>query len=264
MSKRLAHLLALLLCVSTWAIAQGPSRQERKLFDLVNKEREKAGMQKLEWDAHLAEAAQAHSELMVEHNDLSHKFSKEPPLLRRAGATGARFTSVAENVAVAGSVGDIHESLMQSEPHRENILNADYNAIGISIIQDHGRLWVTQDFARNLAFTTEEKFRDDVVAAVNRWRNAHGLGNITALPDDRLRTEACAKNPDPGKLADKLPGAEVTIFTATDARKLPDTVKDAALNKAYRRMNVGVCFPPSDLSGFSKYWVVAAFYPAKN
>jgi uncharacterized protein YkwD len=266
MLKRLFQLSAILLCAVSLAGAQsGPSRQERKLFDLVNKEREKAGVPKLEWDAHLAQAARAHSELMLENGDLSHQFSKEPSLLRRAAVTGSRFTSVGENVAMAGSVGDAHESLMRSEPHRENILNQDFNALGIAIVEDHGKLWVTQDFARNLSISTEEKFSDDVVAAVNRWRRAHGLQNIQAVPDARLKKEACSQNLDSGKLMEQLHGAEdVTIFTATDAHKLPDTMKDAALNKAYRRMTLGVCFPPSDGQGFSKYWIVAAFYAAKN
>jgi uncharacterized protein YkwD len=265
MLARSFSFLAIFLCLLSWAGAQGPSRQEQKLFDLVNKEREKAGVPKLEWDAQLAEAARAHTGLMVENNELSHQFGKEPSLLRRAGATGARFTSVAENVAVAGSVSAVHEALMQSEQHRENILNQDYTALGISIVEEHGKLWVTQDFARSLSIFTEEKFSDDVVAAVNRWRRTHGLGNIEAVPDARLKKEACSQNLDSGKLMQNLKGAEdVTIFTAIDARKLPDTMKDAALNKSHRRMALGVCFPQNSGQGFSKYWVVAAFYNSKN
>jgi hypothetical protein len=85
------------------------------------------------------------------------------------------------------------------------------------------------------------------------------------VPDARLKKEACSQNLDSGKLMQNLKGAEdVTIFTAIDARKLPDTMKDAALNKSHRRMALGVCFPQNGGQGFSKYWVVAAFYNSKN
>src|SRR4029077_19515375 len=78
-----------------------PSRLEQQLFDLINHEREKAGLNKLEWSDQLANAARDHSRLMDEHQDLSHQFAGEPGLQQRLGATGARFNSVAENVAEA-------------------------------------------------------------------------------------------------------------------------------------------------------------------
>src|ERR1051325_9514478 len=76
-----------------------PSQREQQLFDLVNRERAKAGLEKLEWSDRLAEAALAHSRLLAENQDLSHQFPGEASLQERVGATGLRFNSVAENVA---------------------------------------------------------------------------------------------------------------------------------------------------------------------
>src|SRR5258708_33964140 len=100
------------------------SRPEQQLFDLVNREREKAGLLKLEWEGHLADAARAHSKLLAENQDLSHQFGGEPPLQQRAGAAGAHFSAVAENVAAAPAVDVAHKSLMESPGHRDNILNS--------------------------------------------------------------------------------------------------------------------------------------------
>src|ERR1051325_4844842 len=153
----------------------GPSQREQQLFDLVNHEREKAGLSKLEWNDRLAQAALAHSRLLAEHQDLSHQFSGEPNLQERAGTTGLRFNSVAENVAAAPDVDTAHTALMKSPGHRANILHQDYNAIGISIVERDRELFVTQDFAHTLVSYTEKQFRDAIVSGFNQARRTRGL-----------------------------------------------------------------------------------------
>jgi hypothetical protein len=36
----------------------------------------------------------------------------------------------------------------------------------------------------------------------------------------------------------------------------------AAADKMLRRMNIGVCFQTGGKAGFSRFWVVVAFFPA--
>jgi uncharacterized protein YkwD len=254
------------LClVGAASVLSGPSSREQKLFDLVNKEREKAGLHRLMWDPQLGEAARAHTQLMAGKEELSHQFSKEPTLERRAGSAGAKFDAVAENVATAPSVQDVHSALMESEHHRDNILDPNYNAVGIAIVEEGKQLWVTQDFARVITVRSDAQISEEVVAAVSRLRQTHGLGHMEIRQDARLKRQACAQDPDAGKVKNDYSSAdELVIFTTTDARKLPDTMKNAALKKAVKRMDVGVCFEGGATSGFSKYWVVAAFYGGTN
>jgi len=76
--------------------AQGaPTQREQQLLDLVNREREKEGLSRLEWNDQLAQAALAHSRLLAENRDLSHQFPGEAPLQERVGATTLRFNAVA-------------------------------------------------------------------------------------------------------------------------------------------------------------------------
>src|SRR5690242_13200264 len=89
-------ILILFIC---GAVISAQSPAEKELLDLVNHEREQRGLTRLEWNDRLAQAALPHSKLMLERQDLSHQFPGEPPLQERLGATGARFNSVAENVA---------------------------------------------------------------------------------------------------------------------------------------------------------------------
>jgi len=259
-----AFFLAMAICFAMQgtSTAQGGSSRERQLFDLVNREREKAGLPKFEWDDHLADAARAHSKLLAENQDLSHQFEGEPPLQQRAGAAGARFSAVAENVAAAPAVDVAHVSLMKSPGHRANILNAAYNTVGISIVERSHELYVTQDFAHTLQVYTEAQFRDGVVAAFNHTRRARGAAAMDVVPDPRLRKAACSEDTGAQNLLGTLTGAtDLAIFTASEPGQLPDHVQEAAANRTLRRMNIGVCFRAGGKTGFSKFWIVMAFFP---
>jgi hypothetical protein len=250
-------LLTLIFC-SAAALAQ--STTEKQLFDLVNREREKAGRSKLEWSDRLAQAALAHSKLLAENRDLSHQFSGEPILAERIGATRLRFNSVAENVAAAPDINTAHVALMKSPGHRANILHQDYNAIGISIVERDHELYVTQDFAHTLISYTEKQFRDAIVSGFNKARRTRGLLPVDIIIDPRLKKAACAQDMNTNTLIQNLPGATgLLVFSQSDPGALPDDLKKFTTDKAVERMNIGVCLQTGGKTGFSKFWVVAAF-----
>ena len=45
------------------------------------------------------------------------------------------WTWIGENVAFAESVQSLHDVLMNSAPHRANILNADADDIGVAVVR---------------------------------------------------------------------------------------------------------------------------------
>ena len=198
---------------------------ERQLFDLVNHEREKAGLNKLEWSDALAQAALAHSRLLAEHRDLSHQFPGEPLLQERVGATKLRFNSVAENVAAAPDVETAHTALMNSPGHRANILHQDYNAIGISIVERDHELFITQDFAHTLASYTEKQFRDSLIATFNQARRARKMPPVDIVSDPQLRRAACAQDMHTDKMIQNMPGASgLLVFSLSEPGTLPDDI----------------------------------------
>jgi hypothetical protein len=117
----------------------GPYPDEQKLLNLVNQEREKAGLPKLQWNDHAAEAAREHSIQMAANLEISHQFPGEPVVSERIANTGMRFTVSAENVAEADSPEEIHMALMHSPGHRANIMSPRYNAVGIGVVLNKGR-----------------------------------------------------------------------------------------------------------------------------
>jgi uncharacterized protein YkwD len=242
-----------------------PSKDEQRLLELVNQERETSGLKPLTWDQGLADAARAHSRLLAQHKSLSHQFMGEADLTKRAGAAGATFSSVGENVGYAPDVDLAHTGFMNSPPHRENILRPDFNAIGIAIIPRGDELYVTQDFSRKVETVSNDQFDRRLIAAFNQLRSQEGLEPMNVRSDARLHKVACAADLNAQKILDGTPGAtDLAVFTTSQPDKFPLTMQRAAADKTLHRMDLGVCFKQAGNGGFSTYWVVAAFFPVSN
>jgi hypothetical protein len=165
-------------------------------------------------------------------------------------------------VAAGPNVAQIHEGLMKSPPHRANILNGNYNSVGLAIVGRGEDLYVTQDFAHTLPIYSEGQFRDAVVAAFNKARKAHGLGNIDVRDDSHLRSAACSGKSTAQQVLGDLPGAtDAVVFTSSVPEDLPSSMKTAASNGILRRMDIEVCFKPDSKHGYGSFWVLAGFYP---
>ena len=106
---------------------------ETQLFTALNHERAAQGLPPLQWDNALAFAARHHADRMAQLNQLSHKLPSEPDLVTRASEAGARYSSIAENVAVGPDPSAIHSMWMHSPGHRANILNPELTAVGIAV-----------------------------------------------------------------------------------------------------------------------------------
>ncbi len=244
------------------ACAQTDSaRAERQIFDQLNQEREKAGLRKLQWDNHVADAAREHAKALAENEKLTHQFLGEATVPDRIGATGARFTRSAENVARTEYLEDVHLALMNSPGHRANMLNPEYNAVGIGVVEHKGLLYVAQDFVLLIPIYSEAQFRDAFAEAFNDARKSRGIGIIEARSDAYLRDAACSTDGAAQSLSNKITGANaLVVFTSSEPDKLPEQLMSRVTNPSFHRMTIGVCFRPDQQHGYANFWVVAAFY----
>ena len=147
-----------------------PSKDEQRLLELVNQERETAGLKPLTWDKDLAEAARAHSRLLAQHRSLSHQFMGEPDLTKRAGAAGAAFSQWRKRWLRPGrgrGAQWFHELAAPSGEYPR----PDFNAVGIAIVPRGDELYITQDFSRNIETVSNDQFDRQLIAAFNQLRS---------------------------------------------------------------------------------------------
>lgn len=79
---------------------------------------------------------------------VAHDVGEGDPAYRIEQA-GLPVTALGENVAHAGSPASAHRTLWSSPSHRANLLNNEFNALGLGVARDDdGWLWVCELFAR--------------------------------------------------------------------------------------------------------------------
>ena len=109
---------------------------ENEMIDLVNGEREKNGLNKLEIDEELRDIARIKSEDIAEKDYFDHTSPTYGTPFEMMERFGIDFIQAAENLAGHYSVEAAHEGLMNSQGHRENILRSGLTHIGIGIRPD--------------------------------------------------------------------------------------------------------------------------------
>jgi len=126
----------------------GLSVREKEMLKYVNEERTKAGLKPLQVDLELSRVARIKSQDMVDNGYFSHNSPTYGSPFEMITDFGIKYRAAGENIARNSSVLKAHESLMNSEGHRKNILNENFTHIGIGIVDNKGAggITVTQMF----------------------------------------------------------------------------------------------------------------------
>ena len=89
-----------------------------------------------------------HAEVMAERGSAQHGFAGEPSLTTRVKQAGARFSWLSENVTQGPTPRFIHSQLVNSPPHRANILDRDMDSIGVGVVELGGQLFAVEDLSQ--------------------------------------------------------------------------------------------------------------------
>ena len=120
---------------------------EKQMLDLVNQERQKAGLNSLAADPELTEVARRHSADMFARGYFAHDTPEGLTPFDRMRAANVRFLTAGENLALAPTLSVAHTGLMNSPGHRANILRKEFGRLGIGIMDGGMRgLMVSQEF----------------------------------------------------------------------------------------------------------------------
>ncbi|HSB76413.1 MAG TPA: CAP domain-containing protein [Terriglobales bacterium] len=237
---------------------------EQKIFQLLNQARAQRGLPALEENAQLQQAARSHSQLMASRQKLSHQFRGEAVVRERLAMTGLHFDNDGENVGLHQTAEGAHQGFMHSPPHRANILNPEYNAVGIGVVERGGNIWVTEDFARTFAEYSASGVEEIVAGRVSELRGRAGVPAIGRRFVSALRQDACSMahhdKLDP-RLALHLPDVrQAATFTSTEPQMLPGEATAIARQRDARGFAVGACFARTRKYPAGAYWVVLVTY----
>jgi len=238
------------------------AQDEQEIVRLVNRERQSLGLATLVVDERLQQAARKHSLRMAAAGAIEHQFKGEPKLSLRLDASALRFDVCGENVALANDAARAHEALMHSPGHRANILDAQYNAIGIGVVRTPNQIFVTQDFARRLPEVGVEEAEEQVAANLNRLRRKAGVPVLNRVPALQLRQQACemAANNKLNPRAGLSPRVNNSIaFTATDLADTPESLERLKTRPA-SGFSVGACYQASASYETPVFWIIVVTY----
>ncbi|MDZ4216736.1 MAG: CAP domain-containing protein [Candidatus Gracilibacteria bacterium] len=129
-------------CDSSKFLSHGEFKQ--RVIDLVNHERNKAGLGPLVNNCYLEKTAQGHSDDMMNRDYFDHNTPEGVSPEQRIDQSGyltsyyeclcSKSQTTGENIAVGQTnPEEVVDTWMNSPPHRANILNTTFSEIGIGI-----------------------------------------------------------------------------------------------------------------------------------
>ncbi len=137
------------------------TKEERRLMELVNKERARANLPELRPHPLLFKAARGHSANMAKQEKMEHVLDGKRPS-QRVEAAGYDWGKVRENILTADMLNvppeKIVKAWMDSKVHRDNILSNDVSETGLGIASNaKGEAYYTQVFARQRKVKSSRK-----------------------------------------------------------------------------------------------------------
>jgi hypothetical protein len=224
---------------------------EQYLYQAANAERMAHGLQPLRWDPALFRAADAHAAAMAQRQSISHQYPGEADLTARGKLAGARFSTIAENVAMAPTAVRIQDAWMNSPGHRANLLDATVDSVGIRVLQRNGELYAVEDFDRSVDVLTLDEQEARVGALVT------AAGHVEVLPSSEIARRTCTM--ETGYAGSREPWF-VMRYTATDLTQLPEALRLKLSSGKFQQAMVGAC-PISQKQEFTAFKIAVMLYP---
>ena len=130
---------------ATTPASSAVSAFEQQVVELTNQERAKNGLPALKLDVELSKVARDKSKDMQTKNYFSHTSPTYGSPFDMMKAYGVSYKSAGENIAMGQrSPQEVVQAWMNSQGHRENIMNANFTHIGVGHVTT-GNYW-TQMF----------------------------------------------------------------------------------------------------------------------
>jgi len=185
---------------------------------------------------------------MARTNLLTHASAMGKTLTDRLTDAGILFSANGENVAQSWSSAAeaIHQSFMNSPGHRANVLNRDFDEVGVGITRGRVNVYfVTEDFIGSLERQTDTEVRATVLGVLDKARAAAGLPRVVLVDEAERTAGLFARERAAGRKGPPVPAyfgeALLRIVAGPETAMMADTLKAPDLG-SYGRAGIGVAF----------------------
>lgn len=110
------------------------TNDESTLLFLINEEREKNNLSKLQIDENLQNVARLKAQDLVNNNYFSHISPTYGTPFEMLKSHNIAYKTASENIAGNSDINSAVKSWLNSDSHKENILSNDYNYTGIGVV----------------------------------------------------------------------------------------------------------------------------------
>ncbi|MBQ3415187.1 MAG: SCP-like extracellular protein [Clostridia bacterium] len=120
------------------------SNDEKEVFDLINQQRENNGLGKLKIDEELQRVARIKAKEMVDNNYFSHTSPTYGSPFDMLNSFKITYKTAGENIAGNSNNSSAVTAWMNSQGHRANILNGNFEFTGIGVVNGskYGKIYV--------------------------------------------------------------------------------------------------------------------------
>jgi uncharacterized protein YkwD len=251
--RKFATALMMIAWVWTTCLAYSPQRPdisaiEKKLREWINKERTARHLKPVRFSQDLRTVAAEHSKDMAFHQNLTHLSSSGKSYLDRLVEAGLFFVDIGENVAVSDTfdAAFIHQKFMESEEHRDNILNPKYDTVGIGVVYSKGlRYYITQDFSQSLNKLETEEAEAIIRNKIAKIRKERALAPMSFPEVANTFARRYAQNRATGKPLQNIAsvfGETHVHFLTTPVLNIHENIKQEIASEMYESGAVGAWF----------------------
>ncbi|HEX6597300.1 MAG TPA: CAP domain-containing protein [Acidimicrobiales bacterium] len=145
-----ALVVGLLSLVAAPTTASAQSALESTLLTLTNTARAVAGMPAVTLDGTLSSIARDWANSMAAAGGISHN----PDVKAQLSAAGVGWRKTGENVGMGPTLTSIHEALLASPGHFRNIVDPDFDRVGLAVVATGNTLWIVQNFVMSRSVAT--------------------------------------------------------------------------------------------------------------
>jgi uncharacterized protein YkwD len=138
------------ISASTATVAtSAASDAESSFLGLLNQARAQAGLPAMQGDGALGDTSRSWSANMSARDQLYH----DPNLAAAVSSVEPNWRSAGENVGVGYGVQQLHDAFMNSAGHRANVLSPKFNRVGVGVVYNGTKIWVTFRFIEGPTLT---------------------------------------------------------------------------------------------------------------